>query len=383
LAVVVAVLAVACGKENPKTFLGPGPKGGSANSARGGAGDDIADEGGASGNADVGETAGRTSNGGRSGQTSTGGRGGSGSGGEPSTGDAGAPTTYDLSSFDPNEVYIYGTLVQGRSGVQAIAHWATPNYYLLGFGTAHHYNLEVVNGALLYSDSGSIRQFVPEFASSLDFSHLNYPKNAEANDLTLNTPPCQDGVTGQAAFLASPDGRLIYKCPDKVWYEAGTPVFDTNDMTAHGDLVAFGNDGMALLDDLDFTIINLATGEKLTPIQDAAGATIVTVRAVKDGFHIVVTPDTNGTVRELWSVTANAVATKLGDFGPLPAPIEQINYGAKLSGSDELFESGYESDGDFNDVIIRRSINEASAIVYTEASQPRVLLHGSLLFTGP
>ena len=59
---------------------------------------------------------------------------------------------------------------------------------------------------------------------------------------------------------------------------------------------------------------------------------------------------------ELWSVTANAVATKLGDLGPLPAPIEQIGYGSKLLGSDELFDWGYETDGDFNDVIIRRSI---------------------------
>ena len=382
LAVVVAVLAVACGKENPKVFIGPAPKGGSANSATGGAGDQIAGEGGASGSADVGETAGRTSNGGRSGQTSNGGRGGSGSGGEAGTADAGASGTYDLSSFDPNEVYVYGTLREAQSGVNVVAHWSAPNYYLVGFSTYAHHNLQVSRGSLLYQQSGSLRQFVPEFASSSELSHLNFPKNPEGNDPTLNTAPCQDAFMDKVAFLASPDGRLIYKCPDKFWYEAGAPVFDSNDMTANADLVAFGNDGIALLDDGDLTIINLDTGEKLTPVEDAAGATIITARAVKDGFHIVVTPDTVGTVRELWSVTANAVATKLGDFGPLPAPFDRLSYGSRLSGSDELFEMGYDQSHLF-DVIVRRSINSPSAVVYNEESKPRVFIQAPALFTGP
>jgi len=302
-------------------------------------------------------------------------------------GDAGAAAgeypIVDLTTFDPNEVYVFGTLAPGAGGLDVVCHWSNPNRYLVGFNDfIAEGGIQILDGNLLYQNYGSqaVHRFVPEFVSTLKPIDLKYPTDADANDPILPTPPCTDEDSIAGPFLTSPDGRMIYRCFDEKWYEDGEVVWD-GDGTAY-EIAALGNHGVVLLDS-GLTVMDLATRQRLTPDGDIKDVPNVAVRAVDDGFHVVRRASFDSETLELWHVTSDGVAARLGTYANFPADVYPFASSRPvLSGSGELFEITENLARD-TDLIVRRTITGASEVVYTEATNPRVLLHGSFLFTGP
>lgn len=374
--VVAALLALACGKKNPTTFLGSGPNGGARN--QGGASSDSAGDGEAGdGGADSDGAGGRTSgSGGRASQH--GGSGGKGGEDDPMIGYAGA-TSYDLGSFNPEQVYLFGTLAPGAGGYDVICHWSAPNHYVAGFSSANSQTLQLLGDKLLYQGQDDIQQFVPDYEGSLKPIDLDYPHNPSANDPVVSTAPCDDSFN-DVPFLTSPDGRFIYKCPERTWYEKGQPVWDES--KSGYEIIAFGYDGLVFLK-YGMAVMDLATGQRHTPDGfENSVPSIATVRAVKDGFHVVLRTGADSETKELWSVSSQGVGQKLGTYPALPDNVYAAGYSTKLSAADELFELGEDLTRKY-DLIVRRTLAGESTIVYTEASKPWVLVHGSDLFTGP
>ncbi|HTN88377.1 MAG TPA: hypothetical protein VL242_32070, partial [Sorangium sp.] len=112
-----------------------------------------------------------------------------------------------------------------------------------------------------------------------------------------------------------------------------------------------------------------------------------TVRArAPDSFLLVLEsehPTDDGGSQELWEVDGDGAATRLGAFPPLPAGAMQVSaYTSKLDGCGALLQFGG-GPGVLEDVIVRRHIDGASEVVYTEARAPLVKIHVSALVTGP
>jgi hypothetical protein len=88
-------------------------------------------------------------------------------------------------------------------------------------------SVQIWNNRLVYgTGSSAVRSSVPDYARSLDPAKLKYPEKPMANDVLVDTAPCATEVYASARFLSSPDGRLIYSCYGKVWYEGGVQVYD-------------------------------------------------------------------------------------------------------------------------------------------------------------
>jgi hypothetical protein len=332
-----------------------------------------------------------TGTGGKS-STSDGGAGSTGNegnqGGDGTTGPAdGGETSVtlpigDLTVMDPDRIYIFGTLAEG-AGDYAICTVANPNLYMVGFRSfPDDRNLEILNGQLLYKEYGGgagLRTFGPDLVSSLKRIDLKYPEEPTRNDELLVTPPCLAEDGGPQAFFTSPDSRLIYECPDEIWYEDGNPVFDTKD--TFGDLIAMGYDGWTLLDSFPLAIMNVKDGQKYTIDGLDASINIIAKRATVDGFHIVLTSKTGDDTPELWNISTDAVAERVGIYPLPPVGRNPLGWG-ELTTSDELFEIGSGPET-FQDIVVRRTLDGDSSVVYDEATEPRVKLHGSALFTGP
>ncbi|HET7543943.1 MAG TPA: hypothetical protein VFK05_28925 [Polyangiaceae bacterium] len=290
-----------------------------------------------------------------------------------------------MGPLDPNEIYIFGTLREGSAGYNALAHWSSPNQYTLGFDAGiDDRSVQIWKGQLVYrlTLAQGIRIFQPELTTTLQADDLDYPRDPARNDPILKTPPCLAEDDGPVTFLTSPDDRLIYQCPDMAWYEDGEKVIESMD-ASEGRLLALGYDGLVLADATfgEFAVMKLADGQR--HILDAANAPhvhdAIAYRTAKDGFHVVVPSKTGNPTPELWLLTPDASASRIGTY-PYPVDgITEYEYNGVLSGKDELFEPGYDAG---NDMILVRDLSGTSKIVYTEATDPRVKMHASWIFSG-
>lgn len=326
--------------------------------------------------------------GGMSGTSSTGGtRSTENAAGEAgaSASDGGAPSKVpvvpDITEFDPEQIYIFGTVAEG-SGRYAICLVENPNLYLVGFSDVPDDNkLEILNGQMLYKNIGvsGIRAFGSDLQSSLKGVDLKYPEDAQRNDSLVVTPPCLAEDDGPINFFTSPDNRFIYECPDKIWYEDGEVVYDPQD--SFDEITAMGYDGWTLVDGISPGIMNLSDGQRLTVDGLDVSTNIVAQRATKDGFHIVVTSKTGDDTPELWNISTAAIAERLGIY-PLPPEGRNPHSWGELTTDDALYEIGSGPET-FQDIIVRRTLDGSSEVVYDEITEPHVMLHGSAIFTGP
>jgi hypothetical protein len=296
------------------------------------------------------------------------------------------PSAGALASFDPAEVYIYGTLGPGGGGLDVVSTWQNPNIYAAGFpyDSPDERAFWVWKEQIVYIPygGGGIRTFEPDVVSGQAGLNFDYPKGPEQNDPTLSTPPCLANDGGPRTFMASPDERLIYLCGDDSWYEDGKPAFQPDG--AVSEMLVFGYDGWLLFDRSFPFIFNVAENQRYTPESwNTNRVTLSAWRAAVDGFDVVVKSPTDDDTPELWHIDFAAQATLIGTY-PLPPAELTDAWDLRLSASGELFEMRSNADAlKDTDVIVRRTIDGESEIVYTEANDPRVKLHGSHLFTGP
>lgn len=290
--------------------------------------------------------------------------------------------------LDPGEVYLVGTLEKDKQSRFALVHWSNPNVAAAGFlddFDPSDAQIRPTDGRLLYNGWMTVDDIHEFRCEDCPYTGEDYPSAPLDNDPAIPNPcPPSDEVTPYPMrFLVSPEGRVLQLCssgPADTWYDVdGTVVYNTPDDEPR----RLGYEGLMLTDK---RVIHLPSGTE-RPIQGTPNWPIYTARAkAPDKFLIVMPtpqllPVEGG--QELWEVAVDGTATRLGIFPPLPDGVAGIiPYSAKLDGCGTVFHIGSSSPG-LMDVIVRRSIHGASAVVYTEKSDPLVKIQYTDLNTGP
>jgi hypothetical protein len=274
-----------------------------------------------------------------------------------------------------------GTLLVPFCGYDAIAHWSTPNSAAVGFDCWSHVDDSVIrptDGKLLFlqSDPDRILEFACDICPYTN-AMMNYPPDPVANDVFVQS--CSDGAYIQA-LLASPDGTVLHRCSSSytVWRDNNdVPVYSLNE-----ELLHLGYASSALTKG---HVVDLSTAASV-PLTNIPIHQALTARALPGGgfvvvIHEVIQPDDYG-AQQLWHVAADGAGTLLGSYPTLPSTISHvIPSTSRLEACGALVQIG--TVAPLHDVIVRRELNGASAVVYDEATQPLVQLHGSTLVTGP
>lgn len=273
--------------------------------------------------------------------------------------------------FNPEEVYIFGTLSEGACYLDAIAHWSNPNVASVGFDCYVNESTSQIrnDGTLIYTNTFEdvLREYHCDGCSSW-MPGMPYPSNVLANDTILATSPCDaNGISG---FITGITGERLHRC-GTTWYNAsGTSVPIT------GVLLSYGHNNKVLT---QTAVIDIATGEQF-PITGlpTAGTTLTARVAGATSFWMA--RNVSGAVT-LWRIDHSGAATLEGTY-PAPPANNTPSGSARLDGSGNLFQQG-RGPATFEDVVISRSLNGLSEVIYTEASNPAVKLHISSLVTGP
>lgn len=276
--------------------------------------------------------------------------------------------------FDPNEVYIYGTLSEGACYRDAIAHWSTPNFFAWGFecgdnsfGTGDI----LTDGRFAYVDDDDlIRAFVPDPPSYDSMGVPQYPVAPRVNDPDIHPPVgCQHFHLG---LVSSTDGFWLI-CGDAWIHSSGRTI------SPDGDPVAF-HDETYLTEGQGELIVGSSTGAAAITV-NIPRSSFVTGRVYRDGYRAVLGNE-SVELLELWFIGQDGSATLEGTYPPVPAHTT-AGYRKLLDGNGRLFEQGRDNRQVVRDIIIRRTIDGASEVVYDETNNPTVKLHISYLFTGP
>lgn len=324
----------------------------------------------------------------------TGGRAATGAGGSaPAAGSTGAgggaPRRDD--ELDAGEVYLVGTLNEGSCSRSALAHWSTPDAPVVGFECEMDPRrawIRPVDGRLLYLSAfeSPLRELVcdlcPFDVADADEALARYPEEPLANDPVHALTPCSDADGTVPAFVLAPDGSRLHSCwsGHGPWYDAAGRLV----LAADVGLTHLGHDGIALTD--RGAVVDLTSGA-ITPIPWEMPFIIRTARALPapDAFLLVLdhTDAGEGGDQHLWKVDRSGHPVLVGPYPALPAGVTQVQpWSSKLDASGAVLQLGTGADA-LQDVIVRRSVDGASAVVYDEAAEPLVRVHASALVTGP
>ena len=331
---------------------------------------------------------------GRGGAPIAGGAGSSGAGVGGSAGGSIPSCEGEVTSdvFDPNRVYLVGTLSEGSCDHTAIAAIECPNSAAVGFECSFDGNTFYPNsaqirpgdGRLLYAHyRGELREFHCDFCPFRDRNGNNYPRNVADNDPVLvhATSP----TSSQPEFFVSPSGALFHRRNDGAWVdETDRIVFDEAESTLLH--VGFGAIALAGPDRrFDRLVDRLADldGGGSTAVVGLPAREVRSMRAAPpDRFVLLVRGDGGLDADwELWEIDASATATLRGEYPPFPSGLTQ-SVEQQLLPNGVLFEMGYDRKT-VDDVIVRREIGGASEVVYTEADLPNVKIHISAFLSGP
>jgi hypothetical protein len=335
--------------------------------------------------------AGGTSAGGAAGKSNSGAAGKNNGGtlamgdaGTDATGAAGAPNPVKIFAFQESEIYIWGTLTPGSAYHEAIAHYADPNRYLVGFYQADNRSGVVSGDRLVYwGDDSRPHRFEPEGAWTAPPQYIKYPANPESDDPLVETPECEK--VSRVLFNAA--GRMIYNCylaaeTAYVWFDGTQRLYVAKDDT--NGLLALGANDIALGSWAGFYTLDLNVPETKHPVTAIKNGQLA-IRGHADGFRLVENVANVGT---LWQVSPDGSAEKLGVYPDMPAGFHATYFDAgtkqnALGPDDALYSVTYHNlgGGPTGDAIIRRKIDGTSEIVYDEVDKP--LVYSLALFTGP
>lgn len=296
--------------------------------------------------------------------------------------------TRNLSKFDPDEVYLFGTLSEGACYRDAIAPVLQPNLAVVGFDCyASPLNIVIrpSDGAMLYTNTFEdlLRVFHCDGGCRYFVSRDTYPSMPDANDDILPTPPCDPDSNRLVAFRVSLDGDVVHQCANGIWHDAE----GNNLTTGREEIFVAGTNGNVLRDD---GIQNLASGT-LSPVTGLPDGKPLAVRAQEDGFWVVVPGSGAANEPELWHVNFDGISTLVGAYPPPPAGLLASSTGGPylpqptvvLGGSGDLWQMAQDQANPLGDAIIRRGIDGVSEVAYHEKEDPFVKIHGSSLLTGP
>jgi hypothetical protein len=271
--------------------------------------------------------------------------------------------------YDPDCVYLWGTLSEGACYRDALVHPANPTDYVAGFTcSTFESDIRPSDGRLMFSEYISGKEVARSFVVDAVSPVTTYPANPGANDFTLPTAGCQD-IRLLHAFR---DGTLTYQCSGQngIFVEgSAAPIMIT------GSPLAFGA-GRAILA-ANGSSAEIVDGAQHTSVTGLPSFTsVAATRSTPSGFMMAAS---SGTTFSLYDITLAGVATLRGSyqFGS-----HTSYHGCVLDPDGGLvcFTRGTASV--FHDTVTRFTTTGMPTLVYDEIPNT-VKIHISYLVTGP
>lgn len=306
--------------------------------------------------------------------------GAGGSGGEGAGGESGEAAV-EHGQYDPDQVYILGTLAEGSCGADAFAHWSNPNSGATGFScNVDDFMLDPQTGRLVFRNrSGEFDDyyaFVPD-AYDRGQDSFEYPTSPHLNDI-----PVETACTSGQVFMDPQSGSLLRWCcieqPCRyLWPDGSEFSLSPLDYTIRH----LGYDGSALLDREV-----LAPDGTISEIEDPT-LSLDTVRAHEGGFRVFEFVDGGDfpDYARLHQLNFDGSIDLVGQYPEAPADVDVHGWSCALEKSDAFLCQGSDRNVTFGDLIVRGELDGETTVVYTEVTEPPPLvkLHISYLVTAP
>lgn len=283
------------------------------------------------------------------------------------------------SVFDPNRVYLFGTLEEGVAGRDVVCDLATPNLLTAGFEATSSGVLIRADGALLYrifrQNRGELHRFVADrLTYDSEGDRWEYPANPIANDPLVATPGCTDVAL---AFAHPLTGELTVYCGSRggSWLQPDGRPLDNCSTFGEPNLAAIGVDGSVLC--IDTLRDASGVGHRLSERLDR----LLAARARPEGGFWVVMP-TQEAGLERWVVEGEGTVRFDLAYPAVPPPY-RLTYGLQLDGAGNLYVAVSSTETIGEESVMRFDGSSPPVIVYSEATDPSCKMHGSRLVTGP
>lgn len=272
----------------------------------------------------------------------------------------GGPNPVGLNRGDPKRIYLYGTIQRSATHGDVFADFRDLAHPIISFPSYTDDDLVLIgfDGKVLYLRTFDTKLYAlvgDSFERPMTNGYAGLPMNPLANDEVFATPPCAD----VGRMWARPDAPgVLYMCrSDSQVYESGVhlPQFDQR-------LIALGYQGSALVEGpAAYPIVIAPDGSEHLVIANIDVGFWRAIRATPTGFLFPqgMTRD----VCELWQVTFDGAATRLGDFAAVPSGIDPAFCIGRLDPEGNLWSiangTGNVSDG----VVIKRVLQPGSSVV--------------------
>jgi hypothetical protein len=281
------------------------------------------------------------------------------------------PGAMGTSVYDPDCIYLFGTLQQGACFVDAFVYPPNPDDWVVGFGCyADQGLIRPDNGRFLYTEAIVATGGPLEFTVDDGPGFAQYPTMPQANDTDLQAG-CPQGVWHIYAFR---DGTPAWRC-----YNSPTVLHigdAASTRTLTGNPIAFGAGRAVLVD--EGSVLAIVDATSRTPVAGVPSSySVVTARSTADGFRVVLEAS-DGTAT-LYKTDLTGAATSLGSYTRGTAFTSIRGCVLEPGGALQCFTQ--ETPG-LHDYITRFSISAAPVMLYDEALHT-VKIHGSQLVTGP
>lgn len=297
-------------------------------------------------------------------------------------------------NFDPNQVYLLGSLSGISCSPSAIAPLNEPNTESVAFpcGMDAHSAVIRPDGTLVYLDSETQKVFVfnrdtPPFDDTID--GCTYPVNPASNDTEIATTACNNsGKT--VGFLVAPEGNgAWYTCANTSgqWFDENHELIG---FLGGSEPLARGYDGWVLARTSEAGGSQLELYDDFGQVVDggelAAEGDVLAVRALETGLRVVVEGD-GESGGELFSVELNGTVVSVGTYPSLPTgvTVDPDGAGRVLDAEDTLYVAATDSrTSPARRVVFKLTLGPAGEAteVYSEADGYEVGMNDAALVTG-
>lgn len=291
------------------------------------------------------------------------------------------PDGLALGTWDPDCVYLLGTLIEGSSGWDVFTHPGTASDVYFGFGD---YPSDPVirpsDGKLIVADFDEVYEFEPDVVWPIGEQRPDRPADALANDTPIDAPRCDTVGAGTWRAMSFPDGTLAYGC----YNDGGTLYLEgtTDSLEANGEeAVALGAGRRILVDpmDADAVIIQNGTSTTVTGLRDYER--FIAARWIDGRFVAAVAHAYTPWDIEMWAIAGDGSASSLGAVQLAPDEVESYFQDCVLDGKGALY-CFTTAPGTLSDSITVFTTDAAPDTIYSENGE-RVAIHISYLATGP
>jgi hypothetical protein len=274
------------------------------------------------------------------------------------------PNAMATSVYDPDCIYLVGTLSQGNCGADVFVYPGAPDDYVAGFACDDPRGMiRPTDGRFLFTTSNG----------SIDVAYAFTAGGPISNDLPIATPGCPYGVFHVDTFR---DGTLAWRCfntTNVVHIDDGSTM-----LTTPNGAYAFGP-GRAVLagDGAGLSIVDPSGKTPVTGLPSFVA--VAAARSTPDGFYVALGTANTPLSAALYEIAMAGAATKRGDY---QLDNSWVRPGCALEpGGAMVCFTNRPSQG-LDDTITRFTTTDAPTVIYDESLHP-VKIHISYLITGP